>query len=71
MQTHGTDTASNLKKSKYIIIIFICNGTNNEFNNLKENNSESEEELKEAFKVFDKDQNGYISAGEVYIIINF
>lgn len=27
--------------------------------------TDSEEELKEAFKVFDKDQNGYISAAEV------
>lgn len=26
-----------------------------------------EEELKEAFKVFDKDQNGYISASEVTV----
>lgn len=26
-----------------------------------------EEELKEAFKVFDKDQNGYISASEVIV----
>jgi Ca2+-binding EF-hand superfamily protein len=48
--------------------IFICNETNKKFIYLKENNSESEEELKEAFKVFDKDQNGYISAGEVYIV---
>ena len=27
--------------------------------------SDSEEELREAFKVFDKDQNGFISAAEV------
>lgn len=27
--------------------------------------TDAEEELKEAFKVFDKDQNGYISATEV------
>ena len=27
--------------------------------------SDSEEELREAFKVFDKDGNGYISAAEV------
>nr|CAN81743.1 hypothetical protein VITISV_002603 [Vitis vinifera] len=27
--------------------------------------SEAEEELKEAFKVFDKDQDGYISANEL------
>ena len=27
--------------------------------------TDAEEELKEAFKVFDKDQNGYISASEV------
>lgn len=27
--------------------------------------TDAEEELKEAFKVFDKDQNGYISANEV------
>ena len=31
--------------------------------------TDSEEELKEAFKVFDKDQNGFISAAEVKIII--
>lgn len=29
--------------------------------------TDSEEELKEAFKVFDKDQNGFISAAEVII----
>lgn len=29
--------------------------------------TDAEEELKEAFKVFDKDQNGYISASEVKI----
>lgn len=29
--------------------------------------TDAEEELKEAFKVFDKDQNGYISANEVNI----
>lgn len=29
--------------------------------------TDAEEELKEAFKVFDKDQNGYISANEVFI----
>ena len=28
--------------------------------------TDSEEELKEAFKVFDKDQNGFISAAEVW-----
>lgn len=28
--------------------------------------TDSEEELKEAFKVFDKDQNGFISAAEVF-----
>lgn len=27
--------------------------------------SDADEELREAFKVFDKDQNGYISANEV------
>lgn len=36
--------------------------------------TDAEEELKEAFKVFDKDQNGYISASEVshyyYCFIN-
>ena len=31
--------------------------------------TDSEEELKEAFKVFDKDQNGFISAAEVNIIM--
>ena len=30
-----------------------------------EQDTDSEEELKEAFKVFDKDQNGFISAAEV------
>ncbi|KAM7268505.1 hypothetical protein ACFE04_010671 [Oxalis oulophora] len=30
-----------------------------------EEDTDSEEELREAFKVFDKDQNGYISAAEV------
>ena len=33
------------------------------FNTLKD--TDSEEELREAFKVFDKDQNGFISAAEV------
>lgn len=32
--------------------------------------TDSEEELKEAFKVFDKDQNGFISAAEVSISTN-
>ena len=32
--------------------------------------TDTEEELKEAFKVFDKDQNGFISANEVIIFIN-
>ena len=27
--------------------------------------TDSKEELKEAFRVFDKDQNGFISAGEL------
>uniref|UniRef100_A0A7I4ASK6 EF-hand domain-containing protein n=1 Tax=Physcomitrium patens TaxID=3218 RepID=A0A7I4ASK6_PHYPA len=39
-----------------------------EFLNLmarKMKDTDSEEELKEAFKVFDKDQNGFISAAEV------
>lgn len=31
--------------------------------------TDAEEELKEAFKVFDKDQNGYISATEVYFYL--
>ena len=31
--------------------------------------TDTEEELKEAFKVFDKDQNGFISANEVIIYI--
>lgn len=31
----------------------------------KKQETDAEEELKEAFKVFDKDQNGYISATEV------
>jgi len=30
--------------------------------------SEAEEELKEAFRVFDKDQDGYISASEVKFV---
>ncbi|GLU18398.1 hypothetical protein SLE2022_347020 [Rubroshorea leprosula] len=39
-----------------------------EFLNLmarKMKDTDSEEELKEAFKVFDKDQNGFISAAEL------
>nr|POE67941.1 calmodulin-like protein 8 [Quercus suber] len=33
--------------------------------------TDAEEELKEAFKVFDKDQNGYISATELrHVMIN-
>ena len=31
--------------------------------------TDSEEELKEAFKVFDKDQNGFISAAEVSTVL--
>ena len=31
----------------------------------KMKSADSEEEIKEAFRVFDKDGNGYISAGEV------
>ncbi|ESW19158.1 hypothetical protein PHAVU_006G101200 [Phaseolus vulgaris] len=47
-----------------------CNGTIEfgEFLNLmarKMKESEAEEELKEAFRVFDKDQDGYISASEL------
>jgi len=34
-----------------------------------EKESEAEEELKEAFRVFDKDQDGYISASEVKLLI--
>ncbi|KAJ8753709.1 hypothetical protein K2173_026385 [Erythroxylum novogranatense] len=45
-----------------------------EFLNLmarKMKDTDSEEELKEAFKVFDKDQNGYISAAELrYVMTN-
>ncbi|RWW86214.1 hypothetical protein BHE74_00005024, partial [Ensete ventricosum] len=40
----------------------------NEFFNLmawKMKEAEAEEEMREAFNVFDKDQNGYISASEV------
>ena len=33
---------------------------------VKNQETDAEEELKEAFKVFDKDQNGYISANEVH-----
>lgn len=32
--------------------------------------TDSEEELKEAFKVFDKDQNGFISAAEVLFLFS-
>lgn len=32
--------------------------------------SEAEEELREAFKVFDKDQDGYISPNEVGLILH-
>ncbi|URE03052.1 hypothetical protein MUK42_20998 [Musa troglodytarum] len=41
-----------------------------EFLNLmarKMKETDTEEELREAFKVFDKDQNGFISAGEVSV----
>lgn len=31
--------------------------------------TDSEEELREAFKVFDKDQNGFISAAEVDVTV--
>ena len=31
--------------------------------------TDSEEELREAFKVFDKDQNGFISAAEVMLLL--
>ena len=31
--------------------------------------TDSEEELREAFKVFDKDQNGFISAAEVTLLL--
>ncbi|KAF2298450.1 hypothetical protein GH714_023613 [Hevea brasiliensis] len=45
-----------------------------EFLNLmarKMKESEAEEELKEAFKVFDKDQDGYISPNELrHVMIN-
>ncbi|KAL3507785.1 hypothetical protein ACH5RR_033167 [Cinchona calisaya] len=45
-----------------------------EFLNLmaqKAKETDTEEELKEAFKVFDKDQNGYISASELkHVMIN-
>jgi Ca2+-binding EF-hand superfamily protein len=34
----------------------------------KMKDADSDEELKEAFKVFDKDQNGFISAAEVCAI---
>lgn len=33
--------------------------------------TDAEEELREAFKVFDKDQNGYISANEVNFFLDF
>lgn len=36
----------------------------------KTQETDAEEELKEAFKVFDKDQNGYISANEVSLIFH-
>ena len=38
------------------------------FNTVFDQETDAEEELKEAFKVFDKDQNGYISATEVYFM---
>ena len=38
---------------------------------LKYQETDAEEELKEAFKVFDKDQNGYISATEVSIGMSY
>ena len=36
----------------------------------KMNTEDIEEELKEAFRVFDKDGNGFISAGEWFMDIN-
>ena len=36
----------------------------------KMKDTDSEEEIKEAFKVFDKDGNGFISAAEVIIPIH-
>ena len=38
---------------------------------VKNQETDAEDELKEAFKVFDKDQNGYISANEVNFDIFF
>lgn len=38
-------------------------------NSLFVKDTDSEEELKEAFKVFDKDQNGFISASEVFYLL--
>ncbi|XP_047945565.1 calmodulin-like protein 8 isoform X1 [Salvia hispanica] len=41
------------------------------FNTVFDQETDAEEELKEAFKVFDKDQNGYISATELrHVMIN-
>ena len=34
-------------------------------NRMQMKDTDSKEELKEAFRVFDKDQNGFISAGEL------
>ncbi|KAH9682412.1 calmodulin-like protein 8 [Citrus sinensis] len=54
--------AKKMKGSKYVFIYFLF---------VMYQETDAEEELKEAFKVFDKDQNGYISATELrHVMIN-
>ena len=64
-------TLKNYKtKSNKLVLLFLGNGTIDfpEFLTTmakKMKDTDSEEELKEAFRVFDKDGNGYISAAEL------
>ena len=64
-------TLKNYKtKSNKIVLLFLGNGTIDfpEFLTMmakKMKDTDSEDELKEAFRVFDKDGNGYISAAEL------
>ena len=64
-------TLKNYKtKSNKLVLLFLGNGTIDfpEFLTMmakKMKDTDSEEELKEAFRVFDKDGNGYISAAEL------
>ena len=48
----------------FVVVIFVVWGIDDFFYR-KMKDTDSEEEIKEAFKVFDKDGNGYISAAEL------